>query len=83
MHADWRMRFNVKPIRTFLRLLLATVFLFFFAYGSYLAGGYQLDSIPWNESKVALFIAAPCVAGGALFCLLGFTLSGYKTLLKL
>jgi glucan phosphoethanolaminetransferase (alkaline phosphatase superfamily) len=83
MHAEWRMRFDVKPIRTFLRLLFATAFLFFFAYGSYLAGGYQLDSIPWNESKIALFIAAPMAAGGAFFGWLGFTLSGYKTLFKL
>lgn len=81
-HALWRELFKFKPIQAFFRLMVTTAFFVFIAIGSFMWGGEQLDSVPWNESKLALFLAGHFVAGGAFFGLLAVTLSGYKALIS-
>lgn len=81
-HAIWRNLFSEKPFRTFIRLLLTTALLVFGGFFTFLWGGTQLESVPWNDSKIALCLAGHIAAGGGFFTLLGNTLSGYKKLIK-
>lgn len=65
-----------------MRLLFTTASLFFFAMASFMWGGTQLEAVPWNDSKIALFLAGHAAVGGGFFVLLANTLSGYKELIK-
>ncbi|RJF95181.1 hypothetical protein [Noviherbaspirillum saxi] len=79
-HQFWRVLFDEKPVRTAFRLLITTALLIIVALITCLWGGEQLDSVPWNDSKLALFLAGHAAAGGAFFGMLGVTLSGFAVL---
>ena len=81
-HTLWRNLISINRFRSAIQLLFTTAFLLFVAMASFMWGGTQLEVIPWNESKIALFLAGHIAAGGGFFSLLAITLSGYKELFK-
>lgn len=78
----WKELFETKPVRTFFRLLLMIPFICAFAWGTFYVGGYQLDSLPWHESKLVLATLGYAPTGGVFWGGLAMFIFGLKTLFK-